>query len=143
MNHLLILYPRPPVAAGVVTGEATGDGIVRDAGETSKEPDDHLGDAGGYLLTKARRLAALYLKPRGSSAVVSSTRTACYCCSGAASSPSEPGPSSFDSSLPKPAPSASDSPSSVSVSNIGSEKDDSDKDAASVTLAKMPGDRMG
>nr|GFA58170.1 hypothetical protein [Tanacetum cinerariifolium] len=29
------------VDAGVVTNEATGDGTIKDAGETSKEPDDH------------------------------------------------------------------------------------------------------
>ncbi|GKG25105.1 hypothetical protein Tco_0395733, partial [Tanacetum coccineum] len=34
------------LAARVVTGKATGDGTVRDAGETCKETDDHSGDAG-------------------------------------------------------------------------------------------------
>nr|GEY98502.1 hypothetical protein [Tanacetum cinerariifolium] len=34
------------VAAEVVTDEATSDGTVRDAGETSKEPDDHSCDVG-------------------------------------------------------------------------------------------------
>nr|GEW50361.1 hypothetical protein [Tanacetum cinerariifolium] len=34
------------VAAGVVTGEGMGDGTVRDAGETGKEPEDHSGDSG-------------------------------------------------------------------------------------------------
>nr|GEV58021.1 hypothetical protein [Tanacetum cinerariifolium] len=33
-------------ATGVVTHEGMGDGTIRDAGETSKEPDDHLGDVG-------------------------------------------------------------------------------------------------
>ncbi|GJT02781.1 hypothetical protein Tco_0823950 [Tanacetum coccineum] len=36
----------PSPTAGAGTGEAIGVGMVRDTGETSKEPDDHLGDAG-------------------------------------------------------------------------------------------------
>ncbi|GJS56833.1 hypothetical protein Tco_0651617 [Tanacetum coccineum] len=95
------------VAAKVLTGEAKGDGIVRDAGETGKEPDDQ---SGSFADSRARRLASLYPKPKGSSTVVSSIRTA-YCCwpLGAASSLFEPRPSSSDSSL------------SVLLSNIGSE----------------------
>nr|GEU80672.1 hypothetical protein [Tanacetum cinerariifolium] len=38
--------PTAIVATGVVTGEATGVGIVRDDGETSKEPDDYSGEGG-------------------------------------------------------------------------------------------------
>ncbi|GKE90698.1 hypothetical protein Tco_1571793, partial [Tanacetum coccineum] len=33
-------------AARVATGEAMGDGTTGDDGETSKEPDNHSGDAG-------------------------------------------------------------------------------------------------
>nr|GEV95117.1 hypothetical protein [Tanacetum cinerariifolium] len=79
--------PSPTAAGG--TGEATGVGMVRDAGQMGKELDDHSSDAG--------------------------VRT------DAASSLSEPGPSSSDSSLYESVPSASDSSPSVSVSTIGSE----------------------
>nr|GEU82668.1 hypothetical protein [Tanacetum cinerariifolium] len=68
------------VAAGVVTREATGEGTIKDASEIGNEADDHsdlelcptlkvLG-TGPFARSRARRLAALYPKPIGSSAVV-------------------------------------------------------------------------
>nr|GEU45363.1 hypothetical protein [Tanacetum cinerariifolium] len=105
LNCAPISKMSPSPTAGVGTGEVTGVGMVRDASEIGKEPDEHP--------------AAPYPKPKGSSAAVSSTRTACcYCSSDAASSLSEPGPSSSDSSLFEPVPLASDLSPSVSVSNI-------------------------
>ncbi|GKB04886.1 hypothetical protein Tco_0833081 [Tanacetum coccineum] len=94
------MSPSPTAVAG--TGEAIGVGMVKDAGEISKEPDDHSGNLGVVVssVVWARRLAAPYPKPKGSSAAVSSTGTArCYCSLDAASSLSEPGPSSSYFSL--------------------------------------------
>nr|GEU69896.1 hypothetical protein [Tanacetum cinerariifolium] len=89
-----ILTKKPSSTGSTDVGVATTNGIVRDAGETSKEPDDHLGDAGvstgvrtrgmmhsmsnsaptSYVLcfvpsasSSARRSAASYPKSTGSS----------------------------------------------------------------------------
>nr|GEX86281.1 hypothetical protein [Tanacetum cinerariifolium]GEX90461.1 hypothetical protein [Tanacetum cinerariifolium] len=117
------------VDAGVVVGEATGDGTVRDASEICKDSDDHSGilsvgvssttcwsgtDLELYLSSKVLgaiysansrtwRLAALYPTPRGSFTAASLTGSAYCCFSDAASSLSELGTSSYDSSLPEPA----------------------------------------
>ncbi|GKB56789.1 hypothetical protein Tco_0912975, partial [Tanacetum coccineum] len=98
------------VAAGVVTGEATGDGIVRDAGEIGSAtcwsstdlelcPTSNVLRVVSSASSRARCLSVPYPKPKGSSVVVPSTGTA-YCRSSyAASSLSESVLSSSKSSL--------------------------------------------
>nr|GEX52729.1 putative reverse transcriptase domain-containing protein [Tanacetum cinerariifolium] len=75
-------------------GDATNMETVYDAGETSKEPDDHLSDEGVYTGVQTGGI-----KIRMSVYIVLSTGSTHVAWVGAASLPFESGPSSSDSSL--------------------------------------------